>query len=461
MKRFQKPALWFGMISALILTTLQGGLSTNPRLADLTRSYDNTRIFELGVLAAGLLLLKCVRAPTRWPLVWGGLLTLGLLSAALSSHTGLSLKEVFLWVGLLILTTRLSALRPGALTGLGIFLITVQVVWTVDLIAFWTQHLLMGSSFDPQAFDLYRAAFTLFSHPRFLNQFQSWMLPVASLLCLRFKGHMALRLLCWGLLVVSWSQLWLSMGRGSMLGLASGALTVAFLLGRVGRRFAILQGILAFAGWSLYFLLFQRFLHSGALQTVADRPLTTTGRIPAWRRAWEMFLESPLLGSGPQSFAWEGVLFGHPHSGPLQVLAEWGGIAFFAAGLVLLWGIWSAGCLWRSKRLRLARRDWFVALTMSSVAAAVHSLVSGILVMPLSHLGFVVVLALWFRISGLQRLRACRIPGVVVAMILFLILGLGLLFPDRDLPWLGRTSMDLESSKVQRFTRPRFWGDGL
>lgn len=440
---------------ALLLTAMQGGMPGLPR------SFDASRVFEILVVAGGLLLLREGRSPARWPWIWGGLLGVGVLSAALSTHPGLGLKEVLLWTGLLLLVPRAAALRMGSLAGLGAFLVTVQVVWTVDLLVFWVQPHLLGAAFDPQIFDPFWFGFNFFGHPRFLNQFQSWMLPVASLLCLRLQAPRWIRGVCWGLLVVSWSQLWLSMGRGSMVGLTAGILTVAVLLGSEGRRFALLQGGLAAAGWALYLLLFRFLSREGVFQSVADRPFTTTGRTPAWERAWEMFLEAPVLGRGPQSFAWEGIRFGHPHSSPLQLLAEWGAVGTLVIAGALGMGAWAAVQLHRSRGLRMAQRGWFIALVCSSVAAATHALVSGVLVMPLSHLGGVVVLALWFRVAGVPRRRERRGVAGAVAGALVLLVALGLAFPDLILPGLGPAAMDLDSRAVQGFVRPRFWGDGL
>ncbi len=455
MTAIRRPILLGALMLALVLAALQNGLP------GLLSSYDGARVFEVGVVVLGLLLVRQVRAPARWNWVCAGLLMVGGVSAAVSSYPALAMKEVLLWSGLILLAPRVAAIRPGALKGLGLFLVTAQLIWTADLLVFWAQPHFLGTTFDPGAFNPVSAGFTHFSNPRFLNQFQSWMLPVASLLCLRLRAPRSVRLICWGLLVVSWSQLWLSMGRGSLLGLFTGGTVVAVLLGSEGRRFAVFQAGLAAAGWALYLLLFRVLSPPEVFRAVTDKGLTTTGRVPAWSRSIEMFVESPLLGRGPQSFGWEGVRFGHPHSAPLQLLAEWGALGALAVTIVLLWGARSAVSLWRSGSVRMARRPWFVAVTMSSVAAAVHSLVSGVLVMPLSHLGFVIVVATWLRISGSRVRRDGPTLAMAVGLGLLSIVAAGLLLPELVIPGLGPTSMEFDSESLQGFTRPRFWGDGL
>lgn len=451
----QHPMLLGGAAVAAVLAAMQGGVPGVPH------SLDATRVFEIAALACCLVLMRKGRSPDRWTWFWGALVAVGLLSLLRGAYPALSLKELLLWTALLLAAPRLAGLGRGALYGLGAILLVLQTVWTVDLLLFWAQPYLMGDAFQPEAFT-HLDAFSLFSHPRFLNHVQDWMLPVAGLLCLRLRGPIALRALCWGLLVVSWAQLWLSMGRGSMLGLTLGGVVVAVGLGREGRRFALLQGGLAAAGLALHILLFRVLARgSESFESVLDRPPTTTGRTPAWERAWEMFLDAPVLGHGPQSFAWDGVRFAHPHSTPLQLLAEWGAVGMIVIVLGIGLGVGTVVRLYRGGRFRLARRWWLVALVYSSVAGATHALVSGVLIMPLSHLGGVVVLALWFRVVGLPRSAQARIPALVVTGALVGLVLAGLLLPDASLPFFGPLSLELDSLSVQGFRRPRFWADGL
>jgi O-antigen ligase len=246
-----------------------------------------------------------------------------------------------------------------------------------------------------------------------------------------------------------------------MIGLTAGGVVVALLLGRQGRRFALLQAGLAVAGLALHTLFFRLLSREGTFESVIGRPATTTGRTPAWERAWEMFLESPVFGRGPQSFAWEGIRFGHPHSTPLQILAEWG----LAGATLIAVGVTVGGVvilrLRRSGHFRLAREGWLIALVYGSVAAGTHSLVSGVAVFPLSHLGGLIVLALWFRLAGVPRGPVARAPGAVVGVTLALLVAAGFLFPDAVLDFFGPLSLDLDSLETQGFGRPRFWRDGV
>jgi len=442
------------VLVALLFAASQGGFGR------LDHPVEGTRLFEIAALLACVLLLRTAQAPARWSWFVGSVLAVGTVSSALGAYPALSMKEVLLWTLILIAAPRLAALRRGALLGLGTALVTLQIIWTFDLISFWAQPHLMGDAFEPEAF-VPLEAFSLFGHGRFLNQFQSWMLPAACLLCLRLRARPWVKAACWALLVVSWSQLWLSMGRGSMIGLTAGGVVVALLLGWPGRRFALLQAGLAVAGLALHTLFFRLLSREGTFESVIGRPATTTGRTPAWERAWEMFLESPVFGHGPQSFAWEGIRFGHPHSTPLQILAEWGlaGAALIAVGVGV--GLVTIVRLRRSGHFRLAREGWLIALVYGSVAAATHSLVSGVAVFPLSHLGGLIVLALWFRVAGMPRGPTALAPGAVVGVALALLVAAGLLFPDAVLDFFGPLALDLDSMETQSFRRPRFWRDGL
>ncbi len=429
---------------------------------------DGARVYELAALTLCVALATRARLPARWGWLTGGVLLLGTLSALGGQMPALSLKEVLLWTLLLLAAPRLAALRGGALLALGSALVVLQTIWSLEFLGFWLQTHLMGADFEPEAFTI-ASAFHLFGHARFLNQLQSWLLPVACLLCLRFRGPLALRALFWALLLVSWTQLWFSAGRGSMIGLAAGALVVILVAGPGGRHLALAQGAAAAGGLALYTLLFRVFGREGPFESAFERPPTTTGRTPAWEQAQEMFLESPLLGRGPQSFAWEGTRFAHPHSTPLQILAEWGalGALLFGAALVL-----GATALVRLRRasprldgasgpLRGARAPWFAALLWSSVAGLVHSLVSGVFVMPLSHLAGLVVLALWLRVSGVPAVPVRRAPALALAAALLLLAGVGVFAPDFEWPLLGPSSLFLDSEVLQGWRRPRFWSDGV
>lgn len=114
--------------------------------------------------------------------------------------------------------------------------------------------------------------------------------------------------------------------------------------------------------------------------------LKTNYRLVMWRESLDLFLSSPLWGRGPYSFPYLSELktYSHPHNFYMQMLAEWGGMAF----LSLLYIAYHGALDW-VRKLRASDREakYFTScLLLSLVAGAGLGGVSGVFVMPLPQM---------------------------------------------------------------------------
>jgi len=412
--------------------------------------YDGMRLLLILWAVLALVAVSSVRRPPALMPLSIAILAVGTVSSLLGQFPLVSLREVVLLVALMWTATTIAATGRGLLVVVGTVLAVVQAAWTIDYVAYWADGVFWGNAYHPMT------AFLGFRNPRFLNDLQAWMLPVGLAFCLRARAPTVVRIFFWALLLVSAAQLWLAMARGALLALVAGALFVAVFGGARGRAFGLSMGATVAAGWGLHQFLFGLFYPASA-GTLAGRGATDSGRIALWQRAWEMFLDSPLVGHGPQSFAWQGATNSAPHSLPLQLLAEWGllGVAIFAIATVLaVMGIRRAT---RRKRQRPATRFWTVALTAATVSGGANCLVSNGLITPWGLLGAVVILAMWLRLIGVERTKPPRAPALALAALLILVLAPYFVSPERSFPLLGPSVIPTPEVGWSPGYSPRFW----
>lgn len=242
-----------------------------------------------------------------------------------------------------------------------------------------------------------------FINRRFLNDWQTWLLPLLPALLFvtisrcRPGLHRSLTFAYFALL---WALLLYSLGRATLYAQLGCMLLMPILFGRSGLRWSAIQLAAALLGLLLLIFAFgmNPFAAAGA---PTDRLLNLqpSGRIQLWTASWQLIREYPLLGAGPMHFAaLPAVVHAHPHNFPLQFAAEWGLPAALLLFSTLGWLAWK----WLTfARIRV--RDshcprWesllLISLTASMAAAAANSLLAGTAVTPMSQIMLVLIVGL-------------------------------------------------------------------
>jgi putative inorganic carbon (hco3(-)) transporter len=257
-------------------------------------------------------------------------------------------------------------------------------------------------------------------NPRNFNHIQTVALPLLGLLAARIHRP-AHKAFWWIVTAWWWMLLFMSAGRGTLLGLM-----VAIVLVGSGLRSAAMPWIRAMlasclAGFlaCLLFYVAIPMLHGleplGLWSGVVERTKTNadSGRIQLWGRALEMIQLHPWLGTGPGHFAHFGTnlnLGASPHSWLLQIASEWGipALVLAVGALVLvMYRLWEV-----RKMITAPRADTFTALLVTAWALIVDGLVSGNILFSVSQLWIATYLGCaWGWIHSLmpdQKLTRCR-----------------------------------------------------
>lgn len=192
-----------------------------------------------------------------------------------------------------------------------------------------------------------------FDNLRFFGQFAAVLLPLIAASYLILQGQRRrYRWLVFGVLVLWWCVLLMTESRAALLG-AGTALLLCALLRPLRRRWLPTLGFSFVLGLLLYLGLFVLLPWLGVVEVAShwggriaqtlhsDNPLS--GRQVLWAEAWGHALQHPWLGLGPMHFAHgDNPIAAHPHSLPLQLLAEWGVVFTLVLGLLLGCFAWRA-----------------------------------------------------------------------------------------------------------------------
>lgn len=446
-----------------VIVASAGYLLAIPLLAPVAavdlNAYDVARVAQIALLPviAALGIRHAMPAPPRlmrWALIM--LSALGLLSCALAAHPWMALREFLNLASLAAIAAVLAAQGRDALEVLPKAAALAVMAYALPVLGM----ALIGTAQGlPLGADLPLPGF---ANRRYFNHVQTVALPLAAYGVLCFSSRLLRMLTLFGLFA-SMVLLWITLGRGSLLGMAAALVMLAVLWAR-GRKevrtlaFVFSGSLLAAA---IFSMLIQTYAASASQASGLGREPAAAelssdhSRFDLWQRAWDMATAAPWLGAGPMHYA-QGhpEKAAHPHSLPLQLLAEWGFPAALLIGL-----IWVYVMTAMTQRLRTSRDGDLrlgACLLACWASVFVDSWFSGLWVMPVSQMWLVTLMGLsgaWIAQAPAPSLAAPRRWNVLP-----LLLTSALLL--HTLPELLQLRAHLESIKLSDGARPRFWFHG-
>lgn len=238
---------------------------------------------------------------------------------------------------------------------------------------------------------------------------------------------------------VCWMVVFLGAGRASFLALLAGFFMFFFVGER--RNYSLLMFLISgFLAWLMCVLFFDDsvFLANGILRD------GSSGRFSLWGEALSSWSGNVFWGVGPMHFAFYSTkIAAHPHNLLVQVLVEWGGVAFLSGGLFL----GSVAVKLYEFRFDLGEGlsvAWSVLFGM-----LVSSLFGGVWVVPLVELVFFLFLGVVLRSVKLGR--AFVISGAICRVLAVCLISLV------AIAWMWR---DLDVPRGAVLDAPRFWQNG-
>jgi len=377
--------------------------------------YDEKRIFQLAVLFLSTISIlfssgfrsSWLTVVDKFPAITRISLMLIFLGACLSAITAPLPRYSFLEVSFFFLLACYIIIFAALRKKLGktmdeILLASIVISALFYLFLFFILYLgAHTGSFDEQgsnAIILFKA-FPGFSNRRFFSQYQSWTLPLIVLPVVFFQLELRFsRILLWAIAMGWWTLLYASGTRGTVLAILTAVVIVLFVFRKNSIQWFLLQVKAATGGAVIYFVIFSLL---PKVPPIIDKFARVSGsvRLKLWGQCLTLIATKPWLGVGPMHYAYQpnnyGIEFAHPHNSILQWAAEWGAPSALILVVLFAWGVlvWIRKCRTSMYFHGDQKNNMLLtALTVSLISGAVHSLVSGIIVMPLSQMTMVIIL---------------------------------------------------------------------
>jgi len=304
----------------------------------------------------------------------------------------------------------------------------------------------------------------IFENTRFLCQFQTWTLPLITLPILLTQestpGRRKLIFLSILLIAGIWWGITIANGsKGSLLGQLVGWAGIAIIFRGRSKKWLLIQLYALLAGLFIYFTFFIPELRYDNFSAFAQSLLS---RMELWEQALQLIKDNPLMGAGPLHYAYfRNPYAAHPHNSILQIASEWGIPVLLMISLLAVTNFTT----WIK---RISENPIHISLTASLLAAAFHSLFSGILTMPLSQIMMCVVIGWMYGIQQTLQIRSNSSPDtstgrVLIPIVLLCIGGVVLgIFPEVfSLTELGEEWLNShERFEGHAAYNPRFWLQG-
>lgn len=443
-------------------------------LIDVIGGHNVARIAQLALGLICALVLVIHRAErskrTTMPLrvASGLILLLALMSTLRAPDLVMAARELAIFAGLVLIGLVVAQVRDSVLVPSGVASVASAVYIAVVLIIIVMTYL-VGQ--NPIRVNL----FVGYDNYRFFNHVQTAALPLAILAVTVAPQRSWLRWIAWFAAIGGFALLFTIAGRGTMVGIAVGAVAIGIIFGRAS--YATLRNLVIAAtlGLVVFISLFYFLpLLAGATPGLSEghyesRLGSVEVRLFLWRIAQSYIEQAPWLGIGPMHYAhFPTGDAAHPHNIYLQIAAEW--------GIPMLVLVTAVGAL-TLRRFAVAvrqcaearERDCGIGLFLACVAIAVDGLFSGNFVMPVSQVWIAFTFG-WAMawLAGQDRSEPAEPSQGVGRISLKRIATLGLLVSQIWLVWSVwpevahldehvRGTMDRVPTAVMN---PRFWSHG-
>lgn len=306
------------------------------------------------------------------------------------------------------------------------------------------------------------------SNIRFFNHVQTWTLPllISTSLILKKQSTLLAKSLL-GLTSFWWCLIFASGGQGSFLALVGGSLLIWIVFRNNTWKWIRFFFTSLLIGLILYILLF--YLQGAEGSTVVDD--STKGRLTLWSLIFKQIILQPLLGYGPLSLASVHNLpeMVHPHNSILQLAYEFGIPAMLIAVGLVCWGgirwlIWNRKVFKEPKQLSDQDIYLRIGISVSLCAGLAHSLVSGVLVTPLSQLWLCIIAACaWGRYHKLNNPKIEKVgpiwQNVLASLTIVSVIIIGMVLWN-DIPKLDKYRKYYIEQEYGFGYPPRFWQQG-
>ena len=378
--------------------------SSIARLVNIGSLFDFKRFLVITVIACSAFILSSarhLRGPQLAPSSVAALLVffiVGCASAVSCAHPYWGFVELAN-IGLLVVAFFNCSIccntlsKPAVCRALYWFTVLFSLLFLLQFSIKLLQHLMTATK--PGIFSLISG----FDNPRILNQLQVMLLPLLLLpfLLLSLRPFQRMSLL---LMAGHWMVMMQTEARGAWLSLMIAVgLVSCFSLPAV--RAVLLRAF--FQSMLLGLILWALFVIALPYWVIGETNLRlrtgSSGRTELWLYVLNHIPEKFWLGYGPMSFAWadgKPLSNAHPHNASLQILYEYGFLAF----LTLL--LWVCSLLVTAlKKLRsVAHQTTDTALLLSIMSALFYAQLSGVIVMPLTQLMLVCLIAFYHSSSS-------------------------------------------------------------
>ena len=439
--------------------------------------FDNKRVFELIIISYILLSIVLtshhqnifynLNNPQKFKV--SILLLLGTAAAFLAKQPFYAFLELSLYIGLFYLFLTLGKIiKKNNHLIQPFFFIIFPVSALFYQTNFFTAFL---ASFIENTPLQWPEPFSGFSNVRFFNQYQIWSITLLTLPLLIYPSldnriKIFLKIIATGWVIL----LFASASRGAPASAVLAMLITLFIFKDHAKPFLKLNSLILLSGFVGYLLLFKLIPVLLENQIIVGwKPIenitTSSGRAELWKYAIQYIIDNPWLGIGPMHYAYyPGPTHAHPHNSLLQWASEMG----IPSTLLVISLIYSGLSAWIKKFYRLTNENklyapshLWIALFCSLCSGLIYSLVSGVIVMPLSQIMMTLIagwmLGIYFQdqqakpVSQNQHIAFMLLAGATLITLTYTILPslLPRLISYQDLPYQDYPTL-----------APRFWQIG-